>query len=98
MKRSGCGPIGTAVTVGNLLLLLLGIIQHATEQGREWFCVQHQACTVFDVDAQVAATTSACVQSFLAAWSRTSRALESLTRCIEAIDRSAAQDQLLRVE
>jgi GntR family transcriptional regulator len=47
------------VAVGNPLLLLQGVTQDASGQGLEWFCVWHQASTVFDVDAQVAANTPA---------------------------------------
>jgi GntR family transcriptional regulator len=42
------------VAIGSPLLLLQGVTQDATGQGLEWFCVWHQASTVFDVDAQVA--------------------------------------------
>jgi GntR family transcriptional regulator len=47
------------VSTGSPLLLLQGVTQDSTGQGLEWFCVWHQASTVFDVDAQVVTSTSA---------------------------------------
>jgi GntR family transcriptional regulator len=47
------------VATGSPLLLLQGVTQDSASQGLEWFCVWHQASTVFDVDAQVASDTPA---------------------------------------